>query len=293
MTSLDATAPRQKPSLSALVARHWPVILGFALVAFPTLASLGRQVWSTDLGAHAPLVLASGAWLLWQCKDDVAAGKSPPQLWAMLAGLALAIPLYVFGRAYDFISLEAAALYLLALVLMHRSVGWGGMLAAAFPLFYLGFLVPPPGWIINQITAPLQTFVSYVATNGLQALGYPIIREGVTLYIAQYQLLVEEACSGMNSIVGLTSITLFYIYIMHKASWRYALFLTALIIPIAVFVNILRVTTLILLTYYYGDGVAQGFLHVTAGIVLFAVALVVVFSLDTLIQRLFPKWAKA
>jgi len=48
----------------------------------------------------------------------------------------------------------------------------------------------------------------------------------VTLYVAQFQLLVEDACSGMNSIVSLTSVSLFYIYLLHASSWRYALFLT-------------------------------------------------------------------
>ncbi len=93
----------------------------------------------------------------------------------------------------------------------------------------------------------------------------------------------------MNSIVGLTAITLFYIYLLHKASWRYALLLVALIIPVAIVVNILRVIALILLTYYYGDGVAQGFLHVTTGSVLFTLALAGMFGLDWLLQRLLGK----
>jgi exosortase len=125
----------------------------------------------------------------------------------------------------------------------------------------------------------------------LQAFDFPIAREGVTLYIAQYQLLVEDACSGMNSIIGLTAISLFYIYITHRASWRYSAFLMLFILPIAIIANIIRIVTLVLLTYYYGDAVAQGFLHMTAGVVLFALALGLVFLLDTVIMRIIS-WRK-
>src|SRR5690606_3539783 len=124
-------------------------------------------------------------------------------------------------------------------------------------------------------TMPLQEFISYAATEILYVFGYPIARSGVALTIGPYALLVEQACSGMNSLIGLIAITLFYIYILHKASWRYAALLVVLIIPVAIFVNFLRVVTLILLTHYFGDAVAQGFLHNSAGIMLFAVALAI------------------
>ena len=70
--------------------------------------------------------------------------------------------------------------------------------------------------------------------------------------VGPYQLLVEDACSGMNSLIGLIAITLFYIYLLRNASWRYSAFLVALIIPIAIMANVLRIITLILLTYFFG-----------------------------------------
>lgn len=269
--------------------RHWPLALGFILMAVPTFITLGQQTWSRDSGAHAPLVLVSALWLFTQCRDRVSAVLARGHIGLVLAFLVLSLPLYTFGRAYDFISLEAAGLYLTMLALAYYLLGLRAVKEALFPFFYLGFLVPPPDWFIADITAPLRTFISWVATSGLHALGFPIMREGVTLYIAQYQLLVEDACSGMNSIIGLTAISLFYIYITHRASWRYATFLMLFIIPIAVVANIIRITVLVLLTYYFGDAVAQGFLHVTAGVVLFALALGLVFLLDMVLMRLMPR----
>ena len=122
-----------------------------------------------------------------------------------------------------------------------------------------------------------------MATSAVAAFGLPVSHQGVVIDVAQYQLLVEDACSGMNSIFGLLAIGLFYIYLVRGSSMRYSLFLAALTLPIAIAANILRVIILVLLTYYFGDAVAQGFLHFAAGIFLFVVALMLVFGLDAML----------
>src|SRR3546814_18030477 len=94
-----------------------------------------------------------------------------------------------------------------------------------------------------------KTLVSAISADFMRGLGIPVYREGVTLYIAQYQLLVEDACAGMNSLIGLLSISMFYIYVLRGAGWRYSLLLASLIVPIAVLDNMVRITLLVLLTY--------------------------------------------
>ncbi|MEZ5656811.1 MAG: exosortase V [Sphingobium sp.] len=269
--------------------RHWPLFAGFLALLLPTIYGLGREVWSMEIGAHGPIVFATGLWLISQSFADMQARKTAPSNLAVAAILIIGLPVYIFGRAYDFISLEAAGVYLAMIALAYRLVGWPALRHNIFPFFYLGFLVPPPGWLIDQATAPLRTFVSYAATALLEPFGYPLAREGITLFVGRYQLLVEDACAGMNSIVGLTAVTLFYIYLMHRASWRYSLLLVALIVPVAIFVNVVRVGALILLTYYAGDAAAQGFLHVTTGIVLFTFALAAMFGIDWMLQKLFHR----
>ena len=272
---------------------HWPLIAGLTALALPTFARLGRQVWSTEAGAHAPIVLATGVWLLVREGASMRAEARPGRELVFWPALALALALWVFGSAYDFISLEAAALWLVTLLVAYRLVGEAAVRGSFFPFLYLAFLVPPPGWVVDRLTAPLQTLISTVATDGLAALGVPISRYGVTLFVGPYQLLVEQACSGMNSIVGLTAVSLFYIHVLHRASWRYALLLAACILPVAVFTNLLRVVALVLITHWFGDAAAQGFLHVTAGVALFAVALAIIFGLDTLFQRVLGRRSEA
>lgn len=283
---MDAAIPVSKPAPGLRLADIWPVLLGLAALAIPTIVTLGQQVWSKESGAHGPIILATGLWLVWRQRDEIMTLAVPGRPWLAALGLLASLPLYVFGRAYGFMMFEAAGCYGVILSVLYLHVGEKAMLKTWFPLLYLGFMVPPPGWFLDHITSPLKLFVSRVATEGLQAFGIPIIHQGVTLIVAQYQLLVEDACSGMNSLVGLTAISLFYIYLLHNASWRYSLLLVCFVIPIAIVANIIRIVILVLLTYFFGNAVAQGFLHETAGMVLFATSLLLVFLLDNLFSRI-------
>lgn len=291
MTTTTASDVRGGPAFKLW--SSWPLLLALAVMAIPTAKTLGEQVWSREAGAHGPIVLLTGAWLIWRKLPELKEMAQPGKPWLTALALLFSLPLYVFGRAYDFISLEVAGLYGTGLAMMHAHFGVRAMLKTWFPLFYLAFLIPPPGWFMDSITAPLKLFVSYITTAGLQLVGIPVFREGVTLMVAQYQLLVEDACSGMNSITGLVAISLFYIYLQRNASWRYSLFLVCLVIPIAVVANIIRVATLVLLTYFFGDAVAQGFLHMAAGMLLFTSALLLVFLVDNLISLALGRREKA
>ncbi|MBX3483734.1 exosortase V [Phenylobacterium sp.] len=286
MASVSQDNPAPPPLSAATWLRNLPILAGLLIMAVPTLYRLGVQVWSKEIGAHGPIVLATGAWLLWRRFPDMTAEAKPGNFILTLLGVAASLGIYVFGRAYDLISLEAAGLYGFGLCVLHDRFGIPVMLRNWFPIVYLGLLLPVPGWALDQFTAPLKLLVSWLSASIVEPFGIPIVREGVTMTVGPYQLLVEDACSGLNSLIGLIAITTFYIYLLRNAGWRYSLFLVCLIIPIAIFANVLRIIALILLTYFFGDAVGQGFLHVTAGLFLFAVSLLLMFAIDSVASRL-------
>jgi len=257
--------------------------LGFATLAAPTLATLADQTWSKEFGAYGPIVLVTGLWLLWRQAPELQRFGVAGGRWLTAAILAVSLAAYVFGRSYDFVTLGAAGIYGVGFAILQARFGAKILIAHWFPLLYLAFFIPVPTSVLADLTAPLKQLVSLAATDWLQQFGVPVAREGVTIFVAQYQLLVEDACSGMNSIVGLIAVSLLYIYLVRGSSWAYSLFLVAFVVPIAIFANILRIMTLILLTYFCGNEVAQGFLHFTAGMLLFATALLFVFGLDQLV----------
>ncbi len=266
------------------LAAHWPLWLGIAATAIPTIGALGSGPWSTEAGVHGPLVVATGIWLVIRRLPQIRALARPGHLGIALAMLVPAVLFYIFGRAYDFISIEVAALLLALLSVAYAYTGAAVLKLMWFPIFYLGFVIPLPGWALDQVTAPLKMLVSQVVTNGLGLFGYPIARVGVTIYVDQYQLLVEDACAGLNSLVSLSAIGLFYVYILRNTNWRYSLLLLVLVVPIAIAANCVRVAALVLLTYYYGDAVAQGYLHGFAGMVTFTSALLLIFLVDALLK---------
>ena len=255
-------------------------------MAIPTLIGMGRESWSKESGSHGPIVLATGFWLLSHNGLRLSNARRVGANWGLVgSGIAAACLAYIFGHAYGFLIIEAIGLYAVFVCCLYRLFGLAELRRQAFPLFYLAFAIPLPAYLIHPITAPLQTLVSWAAAGVMNAAGYPVGRQGVSLFIAQYQLLVEDACAGLNSLIGLIAISLFYIYVLHRESWRYALVLLAFVVPIAIVVNIIRVVVLMLLTYHFGDAVAQGIMHGTTGIVLFSAALALVFGIDKLLSR--------
>jgi exosortase B len=152
-----------------------------------------------------------------------------------------------------------------------------------FPLFFIVFMIPLPGIIVDALTNPLKRHVSEIAEFILYGVGYPIARSGVTLTIGPYQLLVADACSGLHSLYSLSALGLLYLYLMQHSSRLRNLIIGLAILPIAFGANIVRVIFLVLVTYHFGDEAGQGFLHGFAGMVLFVAALLSLFLLDSLL----------
>jgi exosortase len=100
------------------------------------------------------------------------------------------------------------------------------------------------------------------------------------IMIGPYQLLMKDACAGMNSIFALSAIGMFYVYAFRWESKIRALILLATIIPITIVANFIRVLSLVLIAYYGGVELIDGILHDLTGILLFVIALGLVFICD-------------
>ena len=111
--------------------------------------------------------------------------------------------------------------------------------------------------------------------------------------IGRYELLVADACSGLNSMFSLAALGALFIHIMGRQSRLHTALLVLAIVPIAFAANIVRVVSLVLITYHFGDAAGQGFLHGAAGIVLMLVALLAFFALDWCLARWLPDSGKS
>lgn len=283
-TAAELERPRGRPAprLPSLSLSAWLLLIGCVALALPTMITVARFSWSTEQGGHGPLVLATGLWLLWREVPGVWPMRRPGSGMVVALLLPICLLLYLVAHITGIIEIEGFALYGALLVAAYALLGGAVLRELWFPIVYLGFVFPPPDQVVAVITQPLKIAISEQAVNLLYALGYPIGSSGVTIQIAQYDLLVAAACAGLNSIISLTAICLFYIYVRHQANWRYAALLMLTIVPIAIFANFIRVILLILITYYFGDAAAQGFAHDFAGLVMFLVSVLTIFAIDAL-----------
>ena len=196
----------------------------------------------------------------------------------------VALILYIIGRAFEIYILDVGSLIwtLAAILLIKR--GRSALKVMWFPLFFMLFMIPLSGELVIMVTMPMKMAVSYASTELLYWAGYPIARDGVILQIGQYQLLVADACAGLHTLLTLEALGLLYLNLVRYSSSFRNMVLAILIIPISFAANVIRVVSLVLVTYYFGDAAGQGFLHFFAGIVLFLSALILILGLDKILR---------
>ncbi len=264
----------------------WPVVFGLAALYLPTYFDLANGLWSNSDQAQGPLILMVAAYLVWRdraalrLRDD-----SKPRHAAGGAVFGLGLLLYTLGRSQDILMFEIGSQILVFAGLLLFARGPAALRAMWFPLFFLCFMVPLPGFFVDAVTLPMKIAVSYVADNVLFWAGYPIARTGVILQIGQYQLMVADACAGMHTLISLEALGLLYLNLVKHDSVMRNSVLAVLVVPISFAANVIRVMALILITYYFGDAAGQGFVHRFAGLVLFVVALSLIMTADSLLQQ--------
>lgn len=271
-----------------------PVAIGLAAICIPSFIHLARTTWDTEENGHGPIIFMVFAWLVWQQRNVLIAGLPRPLSLAGWLALILGLGGVVIGRSQSIDTLEVASLIpmLIGTVLLMR--GWQALRMLWFPLLFLLFMIPLPGLIVTMITGALKAQVSAVAESLLFLAGYPIARTGVVLSIGPYQLLVADACSGLNSMFSLSALGLLYLYLMRYRNWLHIGIMLAAILPIAFVANVIRVMVLVLITYYFGDEAGQGFAHTAAGMLLFTVALLLLLGFDKFLRlTLFRNRSKA
>jgi exosortase B len=255
----------------------------FVALMFYSCAPLWDGLWNEDAYSHGPIIVAIVLWLLW--RQGMPALQAPAPLHHAIGWLLLlpALAAYVVGHVVAIPFLHVASLMPVGLALLLIVGGVAAVRTYWFSLLFLFFLVPLPDFMLEAMTGPLKNKVSFATEFILHAAGYPIARDGVVLTVGHYQLLVADACSGLNSIFSLTAMGLLYLYLMQYRSRLRNAVLVASLVPIAIVSNLLRVMFLVLLTYHAGDEAGQGFLHGFAGMFLFVVALIILFTFDRLL----------
>jgi exosortase len=190
--------------------------------------------------------------------------------------MAGAVGLLIVGSLGAELFTSRFSLLLLSAGIILFLAGWNTLGAVAFPLAFLVLMIPVPAIIYNEITFPLQLLASRWAASILEVIGVPVLRDGNILVLSNYSLEVVEACSGIRSLMSLTALAVAYGYLADTRRWvRVAL--VALMVPIALLTNAIRITVAGALAHHFGPAAAEGFLHEFSGWVIFLSAVLLMF----------------
>lgn len=268
---------------------------GLCALYLPTFVDLINGLWATDQNAHGPIVLGVAVWFLFFKSREIGRDGNvriePNPIFGWCA-IALGDLLYVIGRSQAIYLFEVGSIIPVLAGVVLVLFGSRVLKRLWFAFFFMFFMIPLPGSITDTLTQPMKIVVSWGAEHLLFGLGYPVGRQGVVLSIGPYQLLVADACAGLNSLFTLEALGLLYMNVMRHESALRNIVLATLIVPISFTSNLIRVVTLSLITFYFGDAAGQGFLHEFSGMVLFISALLLIIATDSLLRKVSAMWFK-
>ena len=282
-----ATLPDRFSGPAARRYPWWQVAVLVVLIGWlysSILYHLVGQWWQDPNFSHGFFVPLFSAFVVWQDRSRLAAVPLTPSSWGLLI-VVVALCVLILGVMGAELFLSRVSLLLLVAGLIIFFLGWNYFRAVLFPWAFLVLMIPIPAIVFNQITFPLQLLASKVAATVLPILGVPVLREGNVINLPAMALEVAEACSGIRSLLSLTTLAIIYGYLMEpRNSVRVLLALASL--PIAVAANSFRIVGTGLLVQYWDPEKAEGFFHLFSGWLIFVISLLMLFLFHR-IMRLF------
>ncbi len=243
----------------------------------PTLVHLVAQWWSDPNYSHGFFVPLFSAFVIWQERARLSALSLRPS-WSGLLFLGLGLCVLIVGQMGAELFLSRLSLLIVLAGLLVLFFGWNFFRALLFPWAFLLLMIPIPAIVFNQITFPLQLLASKVASTTLPWMGVPVLREGNVIVLPAMALEVAEACSGIRSLMSLTTLAVIYGYLMERKVGVRVLLAVASV-PIAVAANSFRIVGTGLLVQYWDPEKAQGFFHEFSGWLIFVVSLLMLYLL--------------
>lgn len=245
------------------------------LLAF-SFAGTFRTLWSSwmnnDNYSHGILVLPISLILTWMARRRLAEA-GPSSSWFGVPVLLLGVLLQIAGLRGDVTIFQGWGFVVTVAGLVWTWCGGRVTYRLAFPLAFLFFMVPALPIFMNVVSFRLKEVAASGSVQLAQFLGAPVVQRGMDLYFPSGTLTVENACSGMNSLIALMALGALFGYVGHGPVWRRAL-LFALSVPIAIAANVVRITSLCVVASVSNTEEASGLFHDIGGFLLFGVALV-------------------
>jgi exosortase len=253
-------------------------VLAAALLYGGVLVKLVQQWGADPTYSHGFLVPPIALFLAWQERDRWR--QAAPRPSALGLGLiAVSLGLYVIGSLGAELFVTRASLIGIMAGTVLYVFGWNHLRLVAFPLAFLAFMIPLPAVVFDRATVAMQLVASRIGEDLLRAADVPVLRDGNILTLSAITLEVNDACSGIRSLMALLSVAALVGYFCEGRGWQRALLVFAAL-PIVIALNGVRIAVTGLAASRFGPAVASGAVHTTVGWLVFVLALGVVLALQ-------------
>ena len=256
----------------------------FFIAFFPALRTIVSQWANSEDYMHAFITLPIIAFMIWEKRTELKKGANDGSSIGLLFAM-ISSALYIFSLHARIVSLSSFCIVTTLLGTTVYFLGFAEIKLLSIPLILLYLLIPIPPSIYSAATLPLQLNVSQVSEAVIVLFNVPVFREGNVLNIPGKTFQMVQACSGMRSIITLITLSLILGYFTFSNSLsKFLLVITS--IPVALFVNIVRIVALILVFHFLNIDLSIGTNHTLLGMCVFIIALTLLF----LVQRIITFW---
>jgi exosortase len=249
-------------SITGLIWAHWT-----------DLVEMGQH-WAHDAQySHGYLVPVFCLGLLWRRREQLQQHSTGPA-WG-LPLLALGIGLHLGGAYFYYTWLEALSLLPSLAGVVIILGGWARLAAWrwAWPAIgFLIFMIPLPYRFEIALAGPLQRIAVISSTYLLQTFGLPAIAEGNIILLSEARIGIVEACSGLRMLVVFFALSSAVALVIRRPFWEKSL-VVASAVPIALMVNVMRITVTGFLHEKVSSEVANAVFHDFAGWLMMPIAL--------------------
>ncbi len=214
--------------------------------------------------------------------DRLTPNKMPSILSAIL--LISGVFLHILGITSNLSYFSWIGFFPATLGVIGLAFGSQFMWAISGPFLLLIMAKPLPDSVVVRIFWPLQVLAAKIGGWTLDVLGVPVYLSGNVIEIPSMKLLVEEACSGMRSVMALLTLA-FIMILLNKLKTSYKFLIVFFSLLLAITLNVFRVAMTGVLAHFYDPEAASGFFHTFSGLIVFIVGLPVLYWITGILLK--------
>jgi exosortase D (VPLPA-CTERM-specific) len=265
------------------------VAIALLLAAAAILLFWDGLVWMWDVWmmtpeySHGVIIPFLSAFLIWQKKDSIA--KTPMTgSWGGVALVALGGLMLIVGQLGTVYTIVQYAFVATVAGIVLAFCGRRAFRLFAVPLLFLAFMIPPPYFVLHNLSTKLQLLSSELGVRFMRLLDISVFVEGNVIDLGGYKLQVAEACDGLRYLFPMMTLGFLFAYFYRGAMWkRIVVFLSSVFIT--VFMNSFRIGTIGVMVEHWGIGMAEGFLHEFQGWAVFMFSAALMLGEIALLNR--------